>query len=105
MKFYYGVNPGEKREKLLKSEAAESIIAKMISSADKALLEEISVLKMSDYIRYTDEGDRTIFERQYFGRRRNCTDIFMAYWNYGFGHFVIQAQIVKEYTDGKINYF
>ncbi len=28
-----------------------------------------------------------------------------SYWNYGFGFFTIYAQMVKEYTDGKIDYF
>lgn len=80
MKFCYGVNPGEKREKLLKSKVAERKITELIISANKAVSEEIGVLKMSDYIRYSEDGDRSVFENQYFSRRRNCTDIFMAYW-------------------------
>ena len=80
MKFYYGVDPAEKREKLMKSKAAKCMIDEIISSADKAMSEDSIAFKMSDYMLYHKTGNRTVFENKYFGRRRKCSDIMLAYW-------------------------
>ena len=53
----------------------------------------------------------------YVNRFQKCLDTYLEqskdgcsregilYWNYGFGHFVMLAQIIRIYTDGKIDYF
>jgi len=80
MKFYYGVNPLEKREKLLKSDVAKPFIDELIASADEAAESEEFAFKMSEYALFTETGSREIFEKKYFSRRRKCSNLFMAYW-------------------------
>lgn len=80
MKFYYGVDPTEKREKLMKSKMAKPFVEEIISSADTAMCQDSSAFKMSEYMLYYKNGNRTIFEKNYFGRRRNCSNMMLAYW-------------------------
>ena len=80
MKFYYGINPSEKREKLINSEIIKPIIDEIITSADKAIEEEHLAFKMSEFMMYFANGNRSFFERKYFARRRNCSNLFFAYW-------------------------
>lgn len=77
---YYGISPSKKREKLLKSEVAKPVIEEIISAADDAILAEDVSLKASEYMLFFKTGDRKTFENKYFGRRRRCSDLFMAYW-------------------------
>lgn len=80
MKFYYGVNPSEKRKKLLTSKAAKPFIDKIVTAADEAIKEDNAAFKMSEYIMYYETGNRTVFEKGYFDRRRKCNNIMIAYW-------------------------
>ncbi len=80
MKFYYGVDPSKKREKLMKSKIAKPMIEEIISSADKAIIEDSPAFKMSEYMLYYKTGNRNTFEKNYFERRRKCNDIMLAYW-------------------------
>ena len=80
MKFYYGVNPAEKRVELLKSKVAKPVIDEIILSADKAIQEESPAFKMSDYMLYFQNGNRSVFQKHYFGRRRKCSNIAFAFW-------------------------
>ncbi len=80
MNFYYGVDPSEKREKLIKSKVAKPFIDSIIASADKAIGEDSCSFKMSEYVMFYETGNRTVFERGYFARRRNCSNIMFAYW-------------------------
>lgn len=80
MKCYYGVNPFEKRKKLLESKAARRFIEEIIESADDAILQDSPAFKMSEYVMFYENGNRTVFERAYFDRRRKCNNIMHAYW-------------------------
>jgi len=80
MKFYYGVDFEEQREKLLKSNAAKTLIEDVLKKADAALQEEYIALKISDYMMFVETGDRSVFEKEYFKRRNNCSYISIAYW-------------------------
>ncbi|MBQ6936963.1 MAG: heparinase II/III family protein [Clostridia bacterium] len=80
MKFYYGVNPSEKREMLIKSSVAKPFIDEIISSADVAIGEDNSAFKMSEYSLFYKTGNRTRFQKNYFDRRRKCSNIMFAYW-------------------------
>lgn len=80
MKFYYGVNPAEKREALLKSKVAKPVIDEIILSADKAIQEESPAFKMSDYMLFYQNGNRSVYQAHYFRRRRKCSNIAFAYW-------------------------
>ena len=80
MKFYYGVDPSEKREKLIKSEIAKPYIDEIIDFADKAITEDSTAFKMSDFMLYYETGNRSVFQDHYFGRRKKCSNIMFAYW-------------------------
>lgn len=80
MKFYYGVDPSEKREKLIKSEIAKPYIDEIIDFADKAITEDSTAFKMSDFMLYYETGNRSVFQNHYFGRRKKCSNIMFAYW-------------------------
>lgn len=80
MKFYYGVNPAEKRVELLKSKVAKPYVDEIIQSADKAITEDSFAFKMSEYMLFFQNGNRSVFQKHYFGRRRNCCNIMFAYW-------------------------
>ncbi|MDY3304955.1 MAG: hypothetical protein SOW78_11910, partial [Clostridia bacterium] len=80
MKSYYGVDVNQKREKLMNSKAAKPFIDEIIASADAAITEDSPSFKISDYVLYYETGNRTVFEKGYFDRRRKCNNIMMAYW-------------------------
>lgn len=80
MKFYYGVDFVEQRKKLLKSNTAKALTEDVIEKADMALQEEYNALKISDYMMFLENGDRAVFEKEYFKRRNNCSYISIAYW-------------------------
>ena len=80
MDFYYGVNPSEKRVKLMKSQAAKPFTDGIIKDADEAVGKDFPALKMSDYTMFYENGNRIIFEKGYFQKRRKCSNIMMAYW-------------------------
>lgn len=80
MKFYYGVNPAEKREKLLYSKAVKPIVDNIIDIADKVINKEQPALRMSEYMLFFQNGNRDIFEGKYFSRRRDCNHLMFAYW-------------------------
>ena len=80
MKFYYGVNPAEKREKLICSKAVKPLIDSIIAAADKVIGQEHSAFKMSEYMLFFKTGNRDIYEDKYFLRRRNCNHLMFAYW-------------------------
>lgn len=80
MKSYYIENVSLKRKKLLKSNAAKPFIDSIILEADVAITEACPALKMSEYMLYFENGNRRIFEKEYFARRKKCTNIMMAYW-------------------------
>ena len=80
MGFIYGVDTDKKREKLLNSVPFKKYIDLVISEADKAIDEISPAFKMSDYMLYEETGNRSIFEKGYFQRRRNCFHILIAYW-------------------------
>lgn len=80
MKFYYGVDFKEQREKLLNSNVAKELIENIIKKADFAIEEEYKPLNMSDYMLFYKTGDRAVFEKEYFKRRNNCSYISIAYW-------------------------
>ena len=65
MKFYYGVNPAEKREKLLYSKAVKPIVDNIIDIADKVINKEQPALRMSEYMLFFQNGNRDIFEGKY----------------------------------------
>lgn len=69
MKFYYGVNPAEKREKLLFSKAVKPLIDDIIDAADKAIEKGQSAFKMSEYMLFFKNGNRDIYEDKYFLQR------------------------------------
>ncbi len=80
MKNYYGVDTKERRKKLLESRAFRKFADEIIASADSAIIEESPAFKMSDFMLYYENGNRSVFENFYFKRRRNCSNIMMAYW-------------------------
>ena len=80
MKFYYGVNPEEKRRELLESKAAKRFTDEIIMLADEAITQESPAFKMSEYVMFYENGNRTFFEKGYFDRRRKCNNIMQAYW-------------------------
>ncbi len=80
MKFYYGVNPAEKREQLLKSDAIKPFLDEMIASADMAISAENPAFKMSEYLLFYQNGNRSVYEKGYFERRRRCGNLAFALW-------------------------
>lgn len=80
MKFYYGVNPEEKREKLIKSKAAKPFVDEIIKIADDAISNRTPSLKFSDYMLFFKNGNRTVFEYSYFEIRRKCSSLMISYW-------------------------
>lgn len=80
MKFYMGVNPAEKREKILNSEPAKMFVDEVIAKADAAIAEPDRAFKMSEYMLFFKTGNRKVFERGYFDRRNKCVNILIAYW-------------------------
>ena len=78
MKTYLGVNLAEKRQKLLKSEAAKKSIDEIINYADNALSRQYPPLTYSDYMIYKETGSRIEFEQKYFIRRKDCAFLIMA---------------------------
>ena len=69
MKFYYGVNPEEKRRELLESKAAKRFTDEIIMLADEAITQESPAFKMSEYVMFYENGNRTFFEKGYFDRK------------------------------------
>lgn len=80
MKNYYDVDPQKKKELLLNSKAAKPLVDEIISEADVAINEISPAFKMSEYVMYYENGNRTVYEKSYFARRRKCNNIMMAYW-------------------------
>ncbi len=80
MKCYYGTDLNEKRKSLLAATNAKALINEVIARADEAIHMEIPALKISEYTRYYETGDRQVYEQKYFSRRRNCCFLMMALW-------------------------
>lgn len=80
MKKYYDVDFEKQRELLLKSEKAKPIIEIILKNADEAILKTYEALKFSEYMLFVETGNRTIFEKNYFERRNDCSYISIAYW-------------------------
>lgn len=80
MRRYYGVDFDAIREDLLKSEVVKPIIEDLIKKADLAIGKVYEALKMSEYMLFSETGNRTTFEKQYFERRNDCSYISIAYW-------------------------
>ena len=78
MEFYYGVDPALKRMELNQSEVAKPFIEKVIAGADMALEAEEPALKMSEFLLTSQTGNRSIYEKKYFQRRRNCSSLMIA---------------------------
>ncbi len=76
----YGVDASKKREELLNSSAAKKYIDMAVLEADKAIDEISPAFKMSEYMLFEETGNRSIFEKGYFDRRRKCFHILIAYW-------------------------
>lgn len=77
---YLGVDVEKKREELLNSEAAKMMLETVISRADSALKKTYPALKMSEYMMFHENGNRKMFERPYFERRNDCSNLSIAYW-------------------------
>ena len=80
MKTCYGVDIEKQRELLLKSDVAKNIYKPIIALADLALDKTYPALKMSEYMMYEETGDRAVFEKSYFERRRDASYLLVAYW-------------------------
>ena len=80
MKNYFGVDFEKQREALLQSEVARPIIEGVIEKADKALGVSYSNLKMSEFMLYYENGNRSVFEKKYYERRNNCAALCAALW-------------------------
>ena len=80
MKTCYGVDIEKQRELLLKSDVAKNIYQPIIALADLALKKTYPALKMSDYLMYEETGNRDVFEKGYFERRRDASFLLTAYW-------------------------
>lgn len=80
MKTCYGVDIEKQRELLLKSDVAKNIYQPIIALADLALEKTYPALKMSDYLMYEETGNRDVFEKGYFERRRDASYMLVAYW-------------------------
>ena len=75
MKFYYGVDHEKKRISLIKSDVVKPIIDEIISSADNAIKEEHLAFKMSEFMLYFENGNRSFFEKKYFSSFHSHTDV------------------------------
>lgn len=80
MKLYYGVDPSMKREALISNKKIRPFIDDILDSAEKAIKEDSYAFRITEYNIYFKTGNRLIFEKKYFGRRRNCYNIMVAYW-------------------------
>ena len=80
MKRYYGVDFEKQRELLLNSDKAKPFIDKIISNADAAIEKTYKALKMSEYMLFTETGDRKIYQSTYFEKRNDCSYMSIAYW-------------------------
>ena len=80
MKNYFGVDFEKQREALLQSGVARPIIEGVIEKADKALGASYSNLKMSEFMLYYENGNRSVFEKKYYERRNNCVALCAALW-------------------------
>lgn len=72
MKFYYGVDPSKKREKLLKSEVAKPYIDQIIMAADEAINQDSAAFKMSEYLLFSKTGNRTVFQKGIMTEEKNA---------------------------------
>ncbi len=77
---HYIDNLAVKRTELLQSSTAKPIIDEIINSANIAISQDSPAFKMSEYMMYFENGNRSVFEKSYFTRRRHCSNIMMAYW-------------------------
>lgn len=77
---YYGVDFEAQREALLESRSAATLIADVLSRAEKALDKTYEVLKMSEYMEFCENGNRKNFETKYFERRNNAAYLSVAFW-------------------------
>ena len=80
MNNYYGIDFDKQREALLKSESASPIIQNIINKADEALGKSYIPIKMSEFMRFYDDGDRRAYEKKYYERRNDCVSIAAALW-------------------------
>lgn len=80
MNSYYIEDVKSKRERLVQSVAAKPFIDEILKTADEAISEVSPAFKMSDYVLYFQNGNRSVFEKGYFARRRKCNSIMIAYW-------------------------
>ena len=80
MRKCYGVDIDKKREALLKSEVARRIYSPIIEKADAALTKTYPALKMTEYLMFDETGDRAVFEKSYFERRKDASSLLCAYW-------------------------
>ena len=63
MKKLYGVDIEEQRKKLIASDFVAPFIKEITEIADSAAGETYEALKLSDYNRFYETGDRKYFER------------------------------------------
>ncbi len=80
MKMCYGVDIEKQRAALLKSDVARKIYLPIIEKADKSLEKTYPALKMSEFMMFDETGDRAVFEKSYFERRRDASCLLCAYW-------------------------
>ncbi len=80
MKKCYGVDIEKQRVALKKSDVARKIYLPIIEKADKSLEKTYPALKMSEFMMFDETGDRAVFEKSYFERRRDVSSLLCAYW-------------------------
>ncbi len=70
----------EKKE-FIKSEACfEIMISEVRQAADQWLLEPLPVLRFTDFCRFEGDGNRVVYEEQYFQRRGRLNAYTLMYW-------------------------
>ena len=80
MKNYFGIDFDKQREALLKSESASLIIKDVINKADEALEKIYLPIKMSEFMRFYEDGNRQDYEKKYYERRNDCVFLSAALW-------------------------
>ncbi len=80
MKYYFVNNLFEKRDALLKSDAAKPFIEDVIKKADLAIEKNVPSAKFSDFMIFFENGSRSEYEKGYFEKRNDCMYILSAYF-------------------------